>query len=73
LDAAREAMAPFAVELEYLALVDPDTLEPIDILAHDALLAIAARVGETRLIDNVILQPTVTLTSRQPFPRKVTV
>jgi pantoate--beta-alanine ligase len=75
LEAAREAMAPFAVELEYLALVDPDTLEPIEILTHDALLAVAARVGEIRLIDNVILQPTstVTLTSRQPLPRKATV
>ncbi len=73
LEATREAIAPFALELEYLALVDPDTLEPIEILAHDALLAIAARVGETRLIDNVILQPTVTLTSRQPLPRKATV
>jgi pantoate--beta-alanine ligase len=75
LEAARAAIAPFAVELEYLALVDPDTLEPIDTLTHDALLAVAARVGETRLIDNVILQPTpiVTSTSRQPLPRKATV
>jgi pantoate--beta-alanine ligase len=75
LEAARAAIAPFAVELEYLALVDPDTLEPIDALTHDALLAVAARVGETRLIDNVILQPTatVTSTSRQPLPRKATV
>jgi pantoate--beta-alanine ligase len=78
LEAARAAIAPFAVELEYLALVDPDTLEPIDTLTHDALLAVAARVGETRLIDNVILQPlqptpTVISTSRQPLPRKATV
>jgi pantoate--beta-alanine ligase len=75
LEAARAALAPFAVELEYLALVDPDTLEPIDTLTHDALLAVAARVGETRLIDNAILQPTptVTSTSRQPLPRKATV
>jgi pantoate--beta-alanine ligase len=75
LEAARAALAPFAVELEYLALVDPDTLEPIDTLTHDALLAVAARVGGTRLIDNAILQPTPTVasTSRQPLPRKATV
>ena len=45
-------MAPFAVEPEYLALVDPDTLEPVTRLARPALLAIAAHVGDTRLIDN---------------------
>jgi pantoate--beta-alanine ligase len=55
LDAAREAMRPFGVEPEYLALVEPDTLEPVDTLAGETLLAIAARVGEVRLIDNAIL------------------
>lgn len=57
LDAARAAMRPFNVEPEYVALVDPDTLEPLELLAADALLAIAARVGEVRLIDNAILSP----------------
>jgi pantoate--beta-alanine ligase len=57
LDAAREAMRPFDVEPEYLALVDPDTLEPLELLEGEALLAIAARVGEVRLIDNTILSP----------------
>ncbi|HLL91655.1 MAG TPA: pantoate--beta-alanine ligase [Solirubrobacteraceae bacterium] len=57
LAAAREAMRPCGVEPEYLALVAPDTLEPIDTLDDEALLALAARIGETRLIDNAILQP----------------
>jgi len=57
LEAAREAMRPFAVEPEYLALVEPDTLEPLDTLAREALLAVAARVGEVRLIDNAVLTP----------------
>jgi pantoate--beta-alanine ligase len=57
LDAAREAMRPFDVEPEYLALVDPDTLEPLELIEGEALLAIAARVGEVRLIDNTILSP----------------
>jgi pantoate--beta-alanine ligase len=56
--AAREAMCPFAVEPEYLELVDPDTLEPLEQLADQALLALAARVGEVRLIDNAMLSPT---------------
>jgi pantoate--beta-alanine ligase len=57
LDAARAAMRPFGVEPEYLALVEPDTLEPVDTLADETLLALAARIGEIRLIDNAILSP----------------
>jgi pantoate--beta-alanine ligase len=57
LQAAAEALAPFDVELEYLALVSPDTLGPVEHLDEPALLAIAARVGATRLIDNVTLDP----------------
>jgi pantoate--beta-alanine ligase len=57
LAAAREAMGPFDVQPEYLALVDPDTLEPVDCLAGETLLALAARVGDVRLIDNAILHP----------------
>jgi pantoate--beta-alanine ligase len=55
--AARGAMEPFAVEPEYVALVDPATLEPVQSLDAPALLAIAARVGATRLIDNAVLEP----------------
>jgi len=57
LAAAADAMEPFGVEAEYLALVDPDTLEPVARLEEPALLAVAARVGATRLIDNELLYP----------------
>jgi len=57
LAAARDAMRPFGVQPEYVALVDPDTFEPVDELAGDALLALAARVGAVRLIDNVVVSP----------------
>jgi pantoate--beta-alanine ligase len=57
LHVARAAMRPFDVEAEYLALVEPETLEPVAALAGETLLAIAARVGEVRLIDNTILVP----------------
>jgi pantoate--beta-alanine ligase len=59
LQAAREAMAPFDVEVEYLTLVNPDTLEPVSRLDEPAMLAVAARVGSTRLIDNGALRPAV--------------
>ncbi len=55
--AARAAMSRFDVEPEYLALVDPSTLEPVDRLNASALLTVAARMGNTRLIDNVMLEP----------------
>lgn len=71
-DAARAAMSARGVEPEYIALVDPETFEPCQDLQHEALLALAARVGETRLIDNAILRPSAVANPRQPDPRKAT-
>jgi pantoate--beta-alanine ligase len=69
LDAAREAMRPFDVEPEYVALVEPDTLEPVEALDGEALLALAARVGDIRLIDNAILTPAAVHTAAVAKPR----
>ncbi|HWF65928.1 MAG TPA: pantoate--beta-alanine ligase [Acidobacteriaceae bacterium] len=44
-----------AVRVDYIAVVDPDTLLPLEDVRSGALLAIAAFVGNTRLIDNVLL------------------
>ncbi|HXC45081.1 MAG TPA: pantoate--beta-alanine ligase [Solirubrobacteraceae bacterium] len=55
--AAREALRALEAEPEYVALVQADTLDPVVRLEQPTLLAIAARVGETRLIDNAILSP----------------
>ena len=43
------------LRLDYLALVDPDTLAPLDRSSERALLAVAAWSGSTRLIDNVTI------------------
>ncbi len=51
------------VRLDYLQIVDPETLEPIGEIKGLALVAIAAVVGTTRLIDNVVLASTLTSTS----------
>ena len=40
------------IEVEYLELVSPDTLAPLERLDGDVLAVVAARVGATRLIDN---------------------
>jgi pantoate--beta-alanine ligase len=63
LDSAARTLAGFGAEAEYVALVEPATLEPVHELAHPALLAIAARVGEVRLIDNTMLEPAAALSS----------
>jgi pantoate--beta-alanine ligase len=69
-EAARAAMSARGVEPEYVELVDPETFEPCALLERDALLALAARIGGTRLIDNAILRPSAVSTPRQPKPRK---
>ena len=51
---AREQLAP-SMQLEYLALVDPQTMQIVEKVEQDALLMIAVRVGNTRLIDNIQL------------------
>jgi pantoate--beta-alanine ligase len=56
-DAARTAMADHGVTPEYVALVRPRDLAPVDRLDAETLVAIAARVGDTRLIDNTIVRP----------------
>jgi len=53
--AARGAMEPYGVEPEYLTLVAADTLAPVDQIDGEILVALAARVGRARLIDNTIL------------------
>ncbi|OKH20033.1 bifunctional pantoate--beta-alanine ligase/(d)CMP kinase [[Limnothrix rosea] IAM M-220] len=49
------------VKLQYIELVHPETLQPLTTVTESGLLAIAAHVGATRLIDNVMLN------SRQPI------
>jgi len=55
--AGRAAMARLGVEAEYVALVRPDDLRPVERVDGDVLVAVAARVGPTRLIDNTVLTP----------------
>lgn len=43
------------IDPEYVEVVDFESLQPVDTIARPALVAIAGRVGDTRLIDNVLL------------------
>jgi len=57
LAAARAELAGAELDLDYLALVDPERFAEVDEgFTGRAVLAVAARVGATRLIDNVELE-----------------
>jgi pantoate--beta-alanine ligase len=47
--------AAAGVRAEYIAVVEPEKLRPVSVAAAGTILAVAACVGTTRLIDNVIL------------------
>jgi pantoate--beta-alanine ligase len=44
-----------AVRLDYVEIVNAESLEPLTGISSGALVAVAAFVGKTRLIDNVLL------------------
>jgi pantoate--beta-alanine ligase len=55
--AASAQLAANAIEPEYLELVSPDSLERVVRIEGEVLALIAARIGNTRLIDNTLIQP----------------
>jgi pantoate--beta-alanine ligase len=44
-----------AVTIDYIAIVDPENLAPVGRATHGTIIAVAGRVGSTRLLDNHIL------------------
>ena len=50
-----KALAKACDKVDYVVAVDADTLEPVKKLGPNTLLALAAYVGKTRLIDNHLL------------------
>lgn len=45
------------ISIDYIAVADPETLEPVALIRGPALVALAVRIGSTRLIDNAIVEP----------------
>ncbi len=43
--------------IDYISFCDPTTLEPVGLIDKQILLALAIRVGKTRLIDNALIDP----------------
>jgi pantoate--beta-alanine ligase len=54
--AKHEFASESAVRLDYFEIVDPDTLEAEPHVTKPVLVAVAAIVGKTRLIDNILLE-----------------
>lgn len=44
-------------KVDYVAIVDPDTLVPLERVAGNVVILLAARFGSTRLIDNRVITP----------------
>ncbi len=58
ISAGKEVFArELQVILDYFEIVDPDTLDPVERISRRSLVAVAAYIGSTRLIDNVLLNP----------------
>ena len=58
LDAARRELESAGIEPEYLEARDAERLEPVaELNGRPVLVAVAARIGGARLIDNVLIQP----------------
>src|SRR6266403_1422779 len=58
ISAAKEVFAREPqVALDYFEIIDPETLDPVERIAQRTLVAVAAHVGPTRLIDNTVLNP----------------
>lgn len=47
---------PFT-KVQYIEFVDPDTLEPVEIIDRPVICALAVYVGKARLIDNMLIYP----------------
>ncbi|MET0895251.1 MAG: pantoate--beta-alanine ligase [Acidimicrobiia bacterium] len=59
--------------VDYVEVVDAATLEPIAAVEHDTLIAVAAFVGTTRLIDNLTFSPSSGSTATSTIDLGVTV
>jgi pantoate--beta-alanine ligase len=49
------ALKKNSMTIDYIAIVDPATLKSLERIKGKALIAIAVRIGQTRLIDNIIV------------------
>jgi pantoate--beta-alanine ligase len=51
----KELLQQSSIEIEYISIVDSETLDVVERISGKALVAVAVRLGPARLIDNIIL------------------
>jgi pantoate--beta-alanine ligase len=56
-EAEKEISSHPFTEIDYVTLCRPDTLEEVEVISGPTLMALAVKVGKTRLIDNAVLTP----------------
>ncbi len=44
-----------SIKIEYISIVDAEMLQKLDQIAGEALIAVAVKIGSTRLIDNILI------------------
>lgn len=49
-------------DIDYISICDPETLVEMEIIDRPAIMALAVKVGKTRLIDNMLLNPSEGMT-----------
>ncbi len=52
----QELAADPEIEVQYVEVVDPDSFAPLSEVRHRAVVVLAAKLGTTRLIDNIVLE-----------------
>ena len=50
-----------SAKIDYISIVNPETLEAVSEVQHGDVAALAVRIGKTRLIDNIILMVLIVL------------
>jgi pantoate--beta-alanine ligase len=45
-----------SAKVDYIAVVNPENLEPLECIRANCLIALAVRIGRTRLIDNIVIR-----------------
>ncbi len=55
---------PAVSEIDYAGVYDPAALDELSEIKGDALLAVAVKIGDTRLIDNMLVNPRLKITAR---------
>ncbi len=44
-------------QIDYVTLADPQTLQPVEKISGETLIALAVRIGDTHLLDNCLAKP----------------